>query len=84
MAEITTLDGKPIASERETRLVLSYDNHNGHLGVDGDLGNVDRVLNVLAQATRYFEAVYRFQQAQIMNAQAQQERQVASLIARPH
>ncbi len=84
MAEITTLDGRPVGSERETRIVLTYDNLNGHLGVDGDLQNVDRILNVLAQAQRYFESVYRFQQAQLMNAQAQQERQVASLIARPH
>lgn len=84
MAEITTLDGRPVGVDKETRVVLTYDNHNGHLAVDGDLGNVDRVLNVLAQATRYFESVYRFQQAQLMNAQAQQERQVASLIARPH
>ena len=84
MAEITTLDGKPIASERETRIVLTYDSVTKRLAVDGDLQNVDHVLNVLAQAQRYFDAVYRFQQAQIMNAQAQQERQVASLIARPH
>lgn len=82
MAEITNINGEPIGG-RETRLVLKYDANTGHLGVDGDLQNIDRVLNVLGQAARYFEAVYRFQQAQIMNAQAQQERQVASLIARP-
>lgn len=84
MAEITTLDGKPINSDRETRIVLTYDSVSKRLAVDGDVQNVDHVLNVLGQAQRYFDAVYRFQQAQIMAAQAQQERQVASLIARPH
>jgi len=84
LAEITTLDGKPINSDRETRIVLTYDSVSKRLAVDGDLQNVDHVLNVLVQAQRYFDAVYRFQQAQIMAAQAQQERQVASLIARPH
>lgn len=83
MADIVGMNGESAAG-RETRLVLAYDNTNGHLSVDGDLGNVDRILNVLGQAQRYFDAVYRFQQAQIMNAQAAQERQISSLIARPH
>ena len=64
MSEITALNGAPLKSERETRVVLVYENATGKLQLDGDLTNVDRVLNVLAQA--------------------QEQRQVASLIARPH
>ena len=83
MGEITNINGEPMASGK-TRVVLTYEHETGHLGVDGDLGNVDRVLSVLGQAVRYFEAVYRFQQAQIMGAQARQDAEVRSMLVRPH
>lgn len=83
MAEITNLNGAPISSSPKVHIVLEYDQHTGKLQLDGDLGNVDLCLNTLAQASRYLEAVYRFQQAQLMAQQAQEQMQVRSMLARP-
>lgn len=83
MAEITNINGMPIGTSPKVRLVLEYDQHTGKLELGGDLQNVDLALNVLAQASRYFEAVYRFQQAQLMAAQAAEQSQIRSMLARP-
>ena len=81
MAEITSLSGTPVASGKITRLTLEYDLGTGKLALGGDMHNLDLVLNVLAQATRYCQAQYDYGQSRAMSAQAAQDEKISRMIS---
>ena len=81
MPEITGLNGNPVGGGKITRLTLEYDLSTGKLALGGDMHNLDLVLNVLAQATRYYEAQYHFGQSRAMSAQQAQDEKITRMIS---
>lgn len=79
MAELTSLNGAPLRSERKVSIILNYDLNSGKLALDGDLQNLDLCLNVMAQATRWLDCRYQLQQSMILQSEIDQQRQIAAM-----
>lgn len=73
MSNLTNLNGEEVSSEKVSKLVIEYNHITGQMKVGGEMASLDLTLNVLAQATRYFEARYRHQQTLIFNAETQRD-----------
>lgn len=78
MSDLTDLNGNSLHGE--TVITLKYKHETGKLELGGDLSNLDRVLNMLGQASRYLECQYRMQQAAIAKAIAEQEQAIMSQV----
>ena len=78
MSNLTNLSGEPISAEKKVTVILDYEPASGRLAIGGELDNLDRVLSILAQATRHFESEYRNQKALAFRAQIEQDKQILS------
>ena len=79
MADLSDLNGNIIQSAKSVSIMLKYELNSGKLAIDGDLQNLDLALNVLAQASRWLMARYSLQQEMILNAEIDQQRQIAAM-----
>jgi len=79
MADILGLNGQELYPGKKATLTLEYDMATGKLAVGGETANVDLALNILAQATRWFEARYQMAQAMQMQAEIQRDQQILSM-----
>lgn len=80
MAEITNLNGAPVASAKKCLLTLEYDQSTGKLALGGQMENLDLVLNVLAQATRWAETQYQLQQQMMFANEMQRNERLSRLV----
>lgn len=55
MAELTSLSGAPLQSEKKRTVTLEYDLRNQRLNIGGELENLDLAINMLEQAARYLK-----------------------------
>lgn len=76
MSNLTDLNGAPVTSEKKSTITIEYNHITGQMKVGGEIGTLDQALNVLAQATRYFQARYDHQQAMIFAAEAERDAQI--------
>lgn len=82
MSDLTDLNGNSLHGK--TVITLEYQHESGKLAIGGDTSNLDRTLNMLAQAERWLKAQYQMQQAMLAQAQARQEAEMArQLLVRP-
>jgi len=67
-------NGEPKAKEK-LQIILNYDPATAVLQLDGNVMNLDMMLNMLAQATRFIDVKYRI----VAAMQAQEEAKQAAL-----
>lgn len=80
MGDLTNLNGAPVSSAKKCLLTLEYDQSTGKLALGGQMENLDLVLNVLAQATRWAETQYQLQQQMIFDANIKQDSRILEAI----
>lgn len=80
MGDLTNLNGAPVESDKKCLLTLEYDKTNGKLALGGQMENLDLVLNVLAQATRWAETQYQLQQQMLFANEMQRNERLTRLV----
>lgn len=80
MGDLTNLNGAPVSSAKKCLLTLEYDQSSGKLALGGQMDNLDLVLNVLAQATRWAETQYQMQQQMLFANEMQRNERLTRLV----